>query len=722
MSKVVILAEKPDFATTLAAVIGGCYIDGVELTPDMLTSKKYEGKIKSKRFKDGFLKARLDGKECVVTWVFGHLAELKQAYDYDPKYRVWKEDIFPFIPNEYEIKIKEESGIKKQFELIKKLFNDKDTEYIINATDSDREGELIFEYVYRLTGSKKPYKRLWISSITEEAIEQGLKELKDGSEMVTLQKAGKCRAIADWLVGANLTAIATLKYGGYKNMISIGRVQTPTLAIIVNREKEIQNFKPETYYELVGKFITQEGETYQGVWKRGKKDRFTKKAEAEEILRKVKGKNGVIAKYIESRSNEDPPLLYDLTSLQMDANKRYGFSAKKTLDLVQTLYEKQFLTYPRTDSRYLGDDHKSEIKRVINAIDDKYKRFKDQLLSKGLSYPNRVFNNSKVTSHHAIIPTYKTPKDLTSEQQLIYDMVAESLLMAFMPKAVWSNTRIETTVEGEVFYTSGKTLIEKGWRELGGRGKSEDALLPLLKEGDWVTGSKYELLSKQTKAPSRYSENTLLAVMETAGRFVEDSELREAMKKNGLGTPATRADTIEKLVQVGYIKKNKRILLPTEKGIEVIEKLPIEDIKSPSMTGEWEYRLNLIEDGQQDADKFIEDIEKYVISTVNILKKHKTQSIKVGAESFGKCPNCGSDVVKNKKGYGCSNWRNGCKFQLWDNPICGKKLTQANVKQLLKKGETNLIKGFTSTRTGKKFDAKLELIKDGNGKLKFKFD
>ncbi|NLZ54472.1 MAG: hypothetical protein GX892_15270, partial [Thermoanaerobacteraceae bacterium] len=277
MSKVVILAEKPDFGTSLAAVIGGCYIDGMELTPRLLANKKYEGLIKRKRFKDGFLKARLDGKECVITWAFGHIAELKQAHDYDEKYKSWAEEMFPFIPEKYEIKLKEQSGIKKQFELIKKLFNDKNTEYIINATDSDREGELIFEYIYRLTGSKKPYKRLWISSQTEEAIIKGLKTLKGSEEMKALQSAGQCRAIADWLVGANITGMATLKFGGYKNMISVGRVQTPTLAIIVNREKEIKDFKPETYYELIGEFANNDGEIYQGIWKRGKKDRFTNK-------------------------------------------------------------------------------------------------------------------------------------------------------------------------------------------------------------------------------------------------------------------------------------------------------------------------------------------------------------------------------------------------------------------------------------------------------------
>lgn len=721
LGKIVVFAEKPDFGTSIAAVLGGCFIDGVELTPKLLTNKRYEGLIKKKRSQDGYLKAKLDGKDCIITWGFGHIAVLKQAMDYDPRFKYWSEDLFPFIPERYEIKLKEEPGIKKQFQLIKKLFNDTDTEYIINATDADREGELIFDYIYRLTGCKKPYKRLWISSQTEEAIEKGFRELKSSAEMKTLQEAGRARAIADWVVGANLTAMATLKFGGYKNIISIGRVQTPTLAILVNRENEIKNFRSENYYELIGEFETEDGKRYKGKWKKGDIERFSNLDQAKEILHKVKGKNALITNYSESRMEENPPLLYDLTTLQMEANSRYGFSAKKTLDIAQQLYEKQVLSYPRTDSRYLSDDLKHEIPRLINALDSKYDYFKKQLLGKKLIYSKRVFDNSKVGSHHAIIPTYKTPKGLTDDQKLIYFMVAERLLMAFMPKAIWSNTRIETTVEGEIFYSSGRTLIEKGWRALADSEKTDEVLLPLVSKGDTVAG-EYNLLTKKTKAPPRYTEKTLLSAMETAGRQIEDEVLREIMKKKGIGTPATRAEIIERLVQVGYVVKSKKLLIPTKKGMGVIKHLPIEEVKSPSLTGEWEYRLKLIEEGKEDADSFIKDIEKLTIAAVDTLKKHQKQEITTTVESFGQCPNCGSDVVKNKKGYGCSNWRSGCKFQIWDNIICGKRITKANIRQLLKKGETNLIKGFKSEKTGKQFNAKLELVKDGNGKLKFKFD
>lgn len=727
MGQIVIFAEKPDIGTRLAATLGGCYINGTELKPDMISNKKYEGLIKRERTANGYLKAKHNGQEYIITWGFGHIAELKQAQDYDDKYKRWSEDLFPFIPDQYEIKLKDDKNIKQHFNLVKKLFNDKNTDLIINATDADREGELIFLYAYELSGSRKPFKRLWINSYTEEAIEKGFNSLKTAKEVAALQDAGRCRAIADWVVGSNFTAISTVKFGGYNNMISIGRVQTPTLAILVKRELEIQNFKPETYYELFGTFKTNKGEIYQGKWKGSKTDRFNTKKDAEAILSKLKGSNGIIVKHEESQTEEKPPLLYDLTSLQMDANSKYGFSAQKTLDLVQKLYENQILTYPRTNSRYLSEDMKYEMKRIIKAMPDEYNPFRDDLVvKKSLNYSKRIFDNSKVESHHAIIPTYKTPNGLTPDEKKIYDIVARSLLKAFMPNAVWANTKIETKVNGEIFYSSGKTLIDAGWRAVDGKvvnsGDTEQ-LLPILKKGDGVKSEKFDLLEKQTKAPSRYSEKALLATMETAGKFVEDDELREAMKDHGIGTPATRASIIEKLIKVGYVKRDKKNLIPTDKGIEVIKTLPIEEVKSPSLTGDWEYKLNQIEKGRLRADEFMKEITDFVINTVNLLKGSPKKEIINAAETVGKCPNpnCGGAIVKNKKGWGCTNWKSGCKFQIWNNEICGKRLTEANVKQLLTKGETNLIKGFKSPKTGKKFDAKMELVKDGNGKVNFKF-
>jgi len=504
MGQIVVFAEKPDIGTRLAATLGGCFINGIELKPNMVSDKKYEGMIKKERAQRGFFKCARNGKDYIITWGFGHLAELKQAYDYDPKYKKWNEDLFPFIPKEYEIKLKDDSNIKKQFKIIASLFNDKNTEYIINATDADREGELIFDYVYRLAKCKKPYKRLWISSYTEESIEKGFASLKTQDEVKPLRDAGRCRAIADWLVGSNLTVISTLKFGGYKNVISIGRVQTPTLAILVNRELEIQNFKPEPYFELVAIFKTDEGELYQGKWKDKKTDRFIDRKKAEEVLAKVKGHNGTVIKHEETKSEEKPPLLYDLTTLQMEANARYGFSAQKTLDIAQKLYENQLLTYPRTNSRYLSSDLKPEIKRIIKGLPDIYRPFSDNLLGQTLNYSKRIFDDSKVESHYAIIPTYKMPGTLSDDEFKIYDLVAKSLLKAFMPSAVWAVTKVETEVNKEVFYSSGRVLIDAGWRAVDGKvviedSKEDEQLLPVLSKGEVVKGEKYEIVEKKQK-------------------------------------------------------------------------------------------------------------------------------------------------------------------------------------------------------------------------------
>ncbi|HWJ03666.1 MAG TPA: DNA topoisomerase, partial [Verrucomicrobiae bacterium] len=456
MGKIVIVAEKPDVGTRLAATLGGCYINGTELKPDMLGSRKWEGIIKKERFTKGYLGCNYHGRELIVTWGFGHMAELKQAADYDPKYRRWSETLFPFIPPSYEIKLKEGAGLKKHFQLLKKFLTARDTEYIINATDADREGELIFDYIYRLSGSRKPFKRLWISSFTEEAVINGFKQLKDSEAVKALTEAGRCRAIADWLVGANFTALSTVKFGGFRNMISVGRVQTPTLALLVNRELEIQGFAPETYFELVATFLTAKGEAYLGKWQVGKTDRFKDPAAAAEVLARVEGKDGLVTKHETTTNKELPPLLYDLNTLQGDANSRFGLSAKKTLDIAQKLYENQLITYPRTNSRYLTTDLQPEISRVIKALPPEYEPWRETLLGKNLPISPRIFNNAKVESHHAIIPTYKTAKNLTPEEQKIYGLVARSLLKAFMPPAVWGNTKVVTEVAGELFYSSGR--------------------------------------------------------------------------------------------------------------------------------------------------------------------------------------------------------------------------------------------------------------------------
>lgn len=702
--KKLVFAEKPDIGTRLAATLGGVVINGTPLTPDKLNDRSFEPQIKRERATKGYF----DCGEYIITWGFGHLAELKQAADYDSRYQKWSLELFPFIPKQYEIKPRK--NVDKQLGILRKLFHDPEVSIIINATDADREGELIFDYVYDLLNCKKPVKRLWISSYTEEAIEKGFKNLRDPDK--NLQQAGRARAIADWLVGANLTSVATLQFGGFKNMISVGRVQTPTLSLLVNRENEIKNFKSEDYYEVEAEFQAANG-SYIGKWQG---ERIKDKQKAEALRDKLKGAPGEVVLFEEETSKERSPLLYDLTSLQMEANSRYGLTAQDTLDAAQKLYESQLITYPRTNSRYLSDDLKAEMPRILRAVPDTFANEVKTILSKPLSFSKRYFDQSKIESHHAIIPTYKRAGALSGNEAKVYDLIVRRTLQAFMPAAVWASRKIETQVKGEVFASSGKKLIEAGWRSIELSEPKKEPELPKVKKGERVIQKKISILSKKTKAPSRYTERSLLAAMETAGKLVEEDELREAMKERGLGTPATRAPIIERLIAVGYVQRNKKTLLPTDKGIELIRILPVEEVKSPAMTGEWEYRLNQIEKGQESGSAFLKDIEAFTRETVNSLKKASKQEIV--ADALGTCPKCGSPVVANKKGWGCAAWRSGCKFQLWNSPICGKKLTKANVKQLLTKGETNLIKGFTS-KAGKKFDARLKLEEDG--RLSFKF-
>ena len=735
VGKIVIVAEKPDIGTRLAATLGGCYIKGLELKPELLADQKWEGLIKKERFAKGYFTCTYGGREIIITWGFGHLAELKQAVDYDPKYKKWQEALFPFVPQTFEIKLKDGPGINKHWQLLRRLLTAADTDYIINATDADREGELIFDYIYRLSGSSKPFKRLWVSSYTEEGIINGFKQLKSAGEMQPLIAAARCRAIADWLVGSNLTVLATLKFGGFKNLISVGRVQTPTLAILVNRELEIRNFQAETYYQLLADFKTDKGESFQGEWQSGKKDRFKDKLEALAVLAKVQGKPGAITKQEEKSSKELPPLLYDLTALQGDCNAKFGFSAKKTLDIAQNLYEKQLITYPRTNSRYLTIDLKQEIPRLIRALPPAYNPFRDELLARPLASSKRIFDNSRVESHTAILPTYKTALRLVPEEQKVYDLIARSLLKAFLPAATWAGTKIETAVLEEKFVSSGRALVEAGWRAVDGKGAekksgpaAEEQLLPLLKVGDSVIGEKYEVLEKETKPPKRFTEKTLLAGMETAGKSVDDEELREAMKDHGIGTPATRASIIERLLQVDYIKREAKNLVPTEKGVGLISALPVAEIKSPGLTGEWEFKLRLVERGQLPPQTFLQEITEFTLRTAETLKQHHKQVLKselkseftaMIGEALGTCPNCGQQVCENTRGFGCSSWKSGCKFQIW-SPVAGKKLSAALVKQLLSTGQTSTIKGFKS-KAGKSFAAGLELVKDGNGKLELKF-
>lgn len=746
---VVIFAEKPDIGTRLAATLGGCMIGSTELTPANIN--KLEGAVKKQRYADGHLKCKFRGDTCVVTWGFGHIAELQDCVDYDPIYKKWDMNVYPCIPEKYIIRVKEEH--KAHFARLKKWF--KEADLIINATDADREGELIFLYVYQMANVKTPYKRLWISSYTEEAIREGFDNLKTAAEMRPLQDAARSRSEADWVAGVNFTVFATKKFNS--EMYSVGRVQTPTLAILVKRELEIRNFVPVPFWELHATFRRNNGETYTGTHKYG---RFDKRADAEAILRKVTGKNGIVTVVDQTTEQKPPPLLFDLNSLQMECNSLYGFTADKTLKVAQKLYENQYITYPRTNSRYLPDDQKKNIPGVMAAI----KKNHPAWVPSSTPFTKRYFDSSKVESHYAIIPTNKAPdlSSLSFEEQKVYNLIAASLCRAFAPSAEIGKTKATTDVDGELFASEGRVVIKPGWMAIGDVAPTKEVQLPALIKGEAVQGVKYELLDKKTEPPKRYTEKTLLAAMEGAGKLVEDEEARELMKDSGLGTPATRASIIERLIRVQYVRRENKTLIPTEKGIFLIQALPVEEVKSPEMTGAWEKRMNQIARGKDSYDTFIRDIEEFVRRACDTIKT-ATGSVppppsspnsyskaassgstgkgskgkgsgkgKSGGKSntsggngmpnnerveVGKCPQCGKPVTHNVFNgynfYGCSGYKEGCKFSI-NGKICGKEITEAQARKILANGRSDLIKGMVG-KSGKSFDAYLVMKEDKSG-------
>lgn len=707
MAKIVIFTEKEDVAKHIANYLGNT--------------------VRGK----GYITATNKGQEYQVTWAMGHLVTLRDCVEYDPKYKKWSADLYPFIPNPYQLKVIDSK--KRQYDVVRALFTAKDTTEIWNAGDIDREGELIFDLIYEMSGSKKPLRRVWLSSYTDEAIGKALREFYPLDKSKLSATAGRCRSMADWLIGVNVTVLATIKYGGYQNLISQGRVQTPTLGILVARELEIRSFKAEKYYEVEA--ILAKGDSqFKGKWSNGngKVSKIKNKADAEAIVARTKGKQGAVVKYEQTTTSEAPPLLYDLAALQGKANAKYGYSATETLELAQFLYMNKYTTYPRGESRYLSEDLKSEIPKILKSVQGTAKEYADQILADGITYTKRVFDNSKVGAHYAIIPTGQIPKGLDKKQQNVFDLVMNSVIKAFMPNATWSNVKIETDIEKEVFLSSGRTLMEIGWRAVEDSKVEEDTgednqLLPVLINGDGLLNKSTKAIEKSTTAPKRYTEKMLIEAMKTAGKLVEDEELADAMKDHGIGTPATRAAIIEKLVNVNYIERKGKSLIPTEKGVAVIQHLPTEALKSPQMTGEWEYLLNQIAEGKYDPQKFMADIEQFTIASCDDLKNISMQKgISTMANSIGKCPNekCGGDIVETTKGFGCSNWKEengGCKFVIWKD-MSGKNISESQAKLLLEKGKTGVIKGFVSRTKGTEFDAALIIEDNGNGGKKVGFE
>ena len=683
----------------------------------------------------------LEGPEHIVTWAVGHLVQLADPDEYDDRFKKWRMADLPIVPERFKLVVRDERS-KKQMNVVKRQLGRDDVELVVNACDAGREGELIFAYLYESSGSRKPVQRLWLNSMTTKAIEDAFEALRPAAELATLEAAARSRSEADWIVGMNATRAATIRLrSSFDGAVSLGRVQTPTLAILAQRENEIRAFKPEPYWVVDAQFDTVAApvRAYEGRYHAGPNPRIKSAAEAETIVSECERQEGEITKLEKSERKERPPLLYDLTSLQRDANSRYGFSARRTLAAAQRLYEEhKALTYPRTSSRYITRDMIGEIKPIAKLVGDQREYLEASRYVLGLDVLplGRVVNDEKVTDHHAIIPTRgeRHPVDkMNEDDKRIYDLVVRRFLAIFHPDAVFENTRVETTVAGHIFRTRGKLMLVSGWRgvygetaDVDGGARSDDdegreQQLPKLEKGERTNVKEISSEEKETKPPRRFTEGSLLAAMETAGKLVDEEELREAMKDSGIGTPATRAAIIERLLQVGYIERDARALVVTEKGLNVIRLLGEHPLTSPGLTGDWEHRLAKIETGQDSREAFMGDIVKFTESTVGELDS-KLKDVRIPRANLGPCPVCGNDIVENRKGYSCwSREDPGCGFVIWKSKA-GKQLPVAVARELIKTGRTEKpVSGFKG-RSGRSFRARLALQQGEDGKWRVEFD
>ena len=599
---IVCIAEKPSVAKDIARIIGA-------------TASR-----------DGYM----EGNGYQVTWTFGHLCELKMPEDYTPMWKAWSLTALPMIPPRFGIRLKDDEGIKKQFAVIERLMQAADG--IINCGDAGQEGELIQRWVMQKAGATCPVQRLWISSMTDEAIREGFATLKDQSNYQSLYMAGLSRAVGDWLLGINCTRLYTIKYGQNRQVLSIGRVQTPTLALIVNRQKEIDNFKPEPYWVLAT--------VYRDTTFTATKGRFTSKEEGEQAFKTIEGKPFTITQVEKKNGKETPPSLYDLTSLQVDCNKKFGFSAETTLNIIQQLYEQKLTTYPRVDTTFLPDDVYAKCPQTMNGLFQvkhagtaPYAELVRPLGGKALPKSKKVFDSSKVTDHHAIIPTGMIPTALTDMQRKVFDLVARRFIAVFYPDCKYAQTTVLGTVDDIEFKVTGRTILDPGWRtvyakdpkteeetesplSLEGSGEAQERTLPAFQKGE--SGPHQPTLTeKMTTPPPYYTEATLLRAMETAGKLVEDEELRRAMKENGIGRPSTRAAIIETLFKRKYIRKERKRLVATPTGIELIDLIREDLLKSCELTGIWEKKLRDIESQKYDAQQFISELKAQVTTIVH---------------------------------------------------------------------------------------------------------
>jgi len=713
----VCIAEKPSVAREIAQILGA-------------NSRK-----------DGYF----EGNGYRVTWTFGHLCTLNEPDDYTASWKKWSLDTLPMIPENFDIKLIANSGVGKQFKIIRSLFNDCDE--IINCGDAGIEGELIQRWVIKKAGCRKPVKRLWISSLTEEAIKEGFTKLKSSSDYDLLYEAGNSRAIGDWLLGMNATRLYTLKYANGRGVLSIGRVQTPTLALIVKRHYEIENFIPEKYWELKT--------VYRDVLFTAADGKFTSRDAADKILELIKDKDFTITSFTKKRGTEPPPSLFDLTSLQVECNKKFGLSADNTLKIVQNLYEKKFITYPRVDTRYLPSDIYPKVTGILKGLKS-YLNEIEPLMAAPVGKSKKVFDDSKVTDHHAIIPTGVNPHNLSANDEKVYDTITRRFIAVFYPDCIVSNTAVLGESDGFKFKANGRQIIEDGWRILYPKqekkeGDEEAQIIPEFIKGESGPHSP-QVIEKDTKPPRHYTEATLLRAMETAGKWSDDDGIRDAMKENGIGRPSTRAGIIETLFKRSYIIREKKNIIATPTGIQLIDTIENDLLKSVELTGIWEGKLRRIERGDYQASLFLDEMKQMVESLVSDVKKESGKAIHLaekkqnskkpgdkkeiksqpGKSSAVKgkpvrknprgiktdkesssgnvqseprqksspdnsviiCPVCKTGtIIKGRAAYGCSGFKTGCTFRV-SFEVEGKKLTEKQIFNLIQNGRTGELGGF----------------------------
>ena len=707
--KKVIIAEKPSVAKNIADA--------------------YNIKIR----KDGYF----EGDDYLVTWAFGHLFQLFDAKDYDENMKGWRMDKFPFIPEEFKYKVKcdnvnrsvTDKGAEKQINIIKTLIDRDDVDGVISATDQDREGELISLEVFMYLNQNKPIYRLLLNEWTPDEVRKGMNNLKENIEMKSLQDAGISRQWADWIIGINLTSVATLRYGGTgkeRKMINIGRVLLPTLKIIYDRDKEIENFKASTYYKLLATFKTKNNEEFEGTYyNENNNEKFEDKKVVEELKKHLKDKEGEIMEKQVEKKREYAPLLFNLSNLQGYITSKYkGWTSDKVLKVAQGLYEKKFITYPRTGSVALDESLKDKTKKVL------------EVAKNGLLYEEqikfvdnkRIFDNSKVESHSAITPTYIRPTGLSKDEEIVYNAIKNRFIMQFMPIAEFEETKLTVKIHDEkfkgIFAAKGRVQIVEGWRVVE-KIETKDTILPFVngKEIVQVVDGKVNTVTK--KPPKLHNEKTLLRVMETCGKSFKDEEdspemMQAILSGFSIGTPATRAETIKKLKDTGYIKSKGKSLTCTDLGKTLVEIFPVKELLDLQYTGRLEKTLSDIEKGKFKKDDFLSMIKAFTVEAVEDIKKDTAmlKNFKVelpeGTESIGKCPVCGNDIIEGEKGFGCTNWKNGCKYTIWKNDkfieSMGKKVTKEMVKLLLKNGKV----GFRNLKSkkGTLFSAYLRYEKD----------